>query len=151
MYTIQREPLADVKGGIDKMSPEHWDEVETIPFVLDVDWDLLFSLEKLGSLLCIGARKDGECVGYAVYIISPMSHCIGRVSAHCDSIFLHPDHRCGALGIRLVREGDRILAEEGADLIVQNVRNSSVKLAGVLDRLDYEMQGYVYTKTLGED
>ena len=147
MHSIAEESFSDAQPGIESLARMHWDEIETTSFPFDIDWALLQTLADAGALITVTVRDDQDVfVGYALYSISPMTHSAGVRVAISDSLYLRPDHRKGALGIRFLRESERILRDAGVDMIVQNVRTSSVKLAGVLERLNYDRDGFTYIK-----
>ena len=149
MYTIAQESFSSAQPGIQSLARMHWDEVETTSLPFRIDWDLLQALADANSLVCISVRDDAnKFVGYALYIISPMTHSAGCTSAVCDSLYIRPQDRLGSLGIRFLRESESILREAGVDLVVQNVRNSSLNLEGVLAYLGYDHDGLTYVKEM---
>lgn len=149
-YTIAREPFADAQPGIESLARAHWDEIESDEDTFDIDWDLLQSLCDLNALITITVRDEHDTfVGYALYVIAPMTHSYGVIAAVQDSLYIRPDHRKGSLGIRFLRESEDILKAAGASEIVQNTRTSSENLDAVLARVGYTLTGSTYTKKLG--
>lgn len=150
-YVISREQFADAQPGIESLARAHWDEIEGSdnPW-LDVNWDLLQSLCDLGVLVSITVRDEQAVfVGYALYVLSPLTHSQGLTAAVQDMLYLRPDHRKGSLGIRFLRESEGILRAAGADEIVQSTRTSSESLDSVLTRVGYTVTGTTYSKKLG--
>ena len=88
---------------------------------LAVNWAAYAKLEEAGAEACVVARREGYPVGYAVYLIVPHLHYATQV-ADADVFFLDPRWRSGWLGVRLLREAEKLLRERGVNEVLNRVK-----------------------------
>ena len=102
---------------------------------LDIDWDQYLGVESMGLLTAWAAWRGGTMVGYSVMVVLPSMHSRIMV-AESLALFVHPEHRRGGLGMRLIRLTEASANESGAELRWRS------KSGQALDRLLPRM-GYV--------
>lgn len=87
------------------------------PIPLDLDIDAYRSLETAGILRGYTARKDGELIGYAAFVVSPSNlHHKGLRYASLDVLSVVPKWR-GLTGSRLMAYAERQLKSEGVQMV----------------------------------
>lgn len=99
-----------------------------------------------GALTILGYFKEDVLVGFISCLVIPTPHYLGRSMVATESIFVHPDHRAGGAGIRLLREAEVFAAVCGAmGLIV--AAPAGGKLSKVLASMDnYRLTNEVYIR-----
>jgi GNAT superfamily N-acetyltransferase len=146
-----------IADGLEDLAVLHWEEVEIdkeeIP--LDLNFDMARAFERAGQFRAAGLRRDGELIGYAVFVImAPMFH---RTILHafCEGIYVDPPYR--GHGLALVLWCERTLAEEGVRRIYISERisadlsdnNKPARLGALLTALGYTMSERRHSKVLG--
>jgi predicted GNAT superfamily acetyltransferase len=128
---------------------QHYDEVAQFKSVnvLDPDIDTYLRLQEKGSLLTLVAFVDGSCVGYSCNIISPNMHYRQALYCKNDVLFLHKDYRHSMIGLRLIRETERLAKERGAQLMLWHAKERTA-LNSLLPRLDYKVVDVIHAKEL---
>lgn len=71
-------------------------------------------LEALGTYRVVGARYQGELVGYNSFFINRRTRSKNIVQSVSDSLYLAPEYRRGMNGVRFLKETDRLLREAGS-------------------------------------
>lgn len=110
--TFGWEPLAVLlEDGLAAIVCAHWDEVAVHPdkMPLAVDWDKYQDLEDKGILKVMGARRGDKLIGYSSFMVMPHLHYSTTLHAANDAIYVDPAER--GVGIKLIRESERALAE----------------------------------------
>lgn len=107
--------------------------------------DYYAALEATGALRALGAWSDDMLVGVATVLTSPVPHHSKPVCV-MESLFLHPDHRFGGLGIKLLRAAEVLAAETGDALFVTAPPGGA--LMRVIRRLGYSSAGATFVKAL---
>ena len=83
----------------------HWAEIaghqDTVP--LDPDFARYQRLEDDGMLRIFTARNDSILIGYFITFISPHIHYKSTIYGINDILYVHPDHRGGTVGYRLMK------------------------------------------------
>ena len=93
-------------------------------------------IERTGKMAVYTARDDGELVGYAIFFVSPHIHYADTIVAMNDVLFLHPAHRKGSMGTRLIKFCEQGLRTRGAHKIVWHIKLSR-DWSPILIRLGY--------------
>ena len=126
---------------------EHYDEVARNKrvMVLKPDWLRYKALEQMDSLLMLAAWKDSMLVGYAASFIVTHLHYSDMLYVQNDVLFVAREHRNSRLGMRLIRETERIAADRGADLVMWHAKEATA-LAQILPRLGYGVQDIVFSR-----
>jgi GNAT superfamily N-acetyltransferase len=146
---IRVERYADVIGEIRPLLEQHYQEIasfkEAIP--LDPDYDRYQDLELAGALVIIAARREGRLVGYSIFFLAPHPHYKSTIFAGNDIVFLRPEERSGGLGVRLIRESERIVRELGAKQISWHIKPVN-DFSPLLERLGYARHEIIMAKLL---
>lgn len=92
----------------------HYDEIGTHKHlkVLKPDYEAYLELERDGHLRVFIVRDDDDkMIGYSVTFIQNHIHYSDCVYALNDILFVHPDHRGGTVGYRLIKESIKDVKE----------------------------------------
>lgn len=123
VVTYQEERFTDLREEGAALFAQHWLEASADRSVpLDVDWQQYENMESIGAMLTVTARRGGELIGYAVYVVWPHLHYRGRLIADADSFFLDPADRRGFVGVLLFREAETMLRARGAHEVWARVK-----------------------------
>jgi GNAT superfamily N-acetyltransferase len=118
-----------------------------LPLVPDPDVERYTMLDDTGMTLALGVFDGDEIVGYSNNVLSGSLHYRGLIVCQNDAIYLRSDYRRGTLGLRLMRETERLARERGADMIVWHAKPDT-NFERVLSRRKYAIQETVYTRAL---
>lgn len=120
-----------------------------LPLVPDPDVERYALLDQSGMSLALGVfdEADEQIVGYSNNLISESLHYRGVVICQNDAIYLRADHRRGTLGLRLMRETERVAYVRGADLVVWQCKPDT-PMHALLAKGRYALQDLVYTRAL---
>lgn len=162
LTSVLQNPTAGVRivetpmtGRVDEMwnlLVAHWTEVAKNKqvMVLKPDMAKYLQLDAQGALLCLAAiDPDGEIVGYSVCFIGPHIHYADLIVCNNDILFLRDDLRPSRLGLRLMKETERLAAERGARLMLWHAKEETA-LAKILPRMGYGVQDIIFSKQLGD-
>lgn len=136
---------------IEELKPlvrRHYEEValhKTIP--LDPDWSRYTLLAKADALLVVGARDQGQLVGYSVFYISSMMHYKSTNSASSDVIYLAPEHRTGFAGIKLIKASEDALRNKGITKVFWHVKVIK-DFRKILYRIGYQDEDLVLSRII---
>lgn len=149
MITLQRETLFDIIGEVDDLLRLHYEEValhkESVP--LAPMWERYRQLESIDAFVLYTARSDGELIGYSAFFINRHMHYGDTVMAHNDVIFLHPDHRRGSAGIKLIKFCEQQLRERGVVKATWHVKQEH-DFGAILRRMGYIAEDLIFGKIL---
>ena len=145
---IALEPFAAIVHELPPLMLDHWTESETdkgaLP--LDPDWDRMFMLARQGMLHCVTARSLGGLVGYVLTLTVPHVYSRQALQAEIQAVYLIPSFRGLWLGMRMLRESERILRSQF--VIARFYAAVPDRLAPLFKRLGYRHNETVYTKVL---
>lgn len=115
MVKYQQEFLGGVRGEVETLIQDHYDEVYPARSVLDwdMDWDAYEKLEEIGLLKIFTAREEKTLVGYLWVLISPNLHVKGNLVAHDDGLFVSKPHRGSSVAKRLLGFAEKCLKDDG--------------------------------------
>lgn len=149
MLTLQAETLFDVIHEVDDLLRLHYEEVAlhkaSVP--LAPMWERYRMLEAADAFVIYTARQDGVLVGYSAFFINRHMHYGDTVMAHNDVIFLHPDHRRGSAGIKLIRFSEQQLRARGIVKMTWHVKVDH-DFGAILRRIGYTAEDTVFGKIL---
>lgn len=143
------EPFSSVYPEASELLRLHWEEVAPYKdlLTLNPDMQMYRTLEEQGRIVVVTARRLGELIGYVVMMLHAHHHYSHVLTATEDIHFLHPDHRKGSLGLRLIAAAEAEMAARGVR--VMTLRTKVTHNHGLLfERLGYQPQDIVYTKRL---
>jgi hypothetical protein len=123
------------------------DHAVGLPLVPDPDVERYTMLDQSGMSLALGVFDGDEIVGYTNSLISESLHYRGVVICQNDAIYLRANRRRGSLGLRLMRETERVAYMRGADMVVWQCKPDT-PMHALLARGRYALQDLVYTRAL---
>lgn len=142
-----REKYSDAL--IDEMLPlwkDHYDEIAMYTdFPLSPNLVMYKQSDDAGFLRIFTARHEGKLVGYQVFFIHNHPHYSSMRQAVQDNLFLLDKMRIGMTGYRFLKWADERLAEDGVDIIFQNVRKTA-HFGRMLERLGYAEHDILYSR-----
>jgi len=116
MYKIQLCEVEDIRNApnIDVLLSSYASE-GSIPEIGEQcpQWDTYEVMCKAGLLHILGAFQEDMLVGFVTFIVSELPH-YGVNVATSESLFLHPEHRHGRLGINIIRAAQLMAKDLGA-------------------------------------
>ena len=149
MIDLGTEKIADVAGEIDSLLAMHYDEIAADKHLikLDPDWGKYESLERDDSLRIFTARHEGKLIGYSVFFLAWHPHYKSNLFAQNDILYLHPDHRKGRDGIRLIHYSEEQLKKDRVDKIMWHVKVKN-DWRKILARMGYVEQDVIMAKAV---
>lgn len=126
----------------------HWRETEAhfSGSPPDLDLALYRAAEQAGTALAFAAFDGGRMVGYVSGFVVRHPH-YGFVIGQHDLLFVHPDCRKGALGLRLMRRFEREAKDKGAAAVMYHAKPGTV-FERILQRTGCMEEEVVYRKEL---
>ena len=111
----QQEFLYSVRGDVENLIQDHYNEVYPVRNVFDwdMDWDAYEKLEEAEMLKIFTARDGENLVGYLWVLLTPNLHSKGSVLACDDGLFVAETHRGKAVAKELIRFTEDCLREDG--------------------------------------
>lgn len=79
------------------------------------DVDAYSRMEAAGVAHFLGVFKDGELVGFACLLVTPVPHFQGRLIGVTESLFVAAAHRPGGAGMALLHAVEALARDLGAD------------------------------------
>jgi GNAT superfamily N-acetyltransferase len=147
MIAFSKEPFKVVEDNF-HLIRQHWDEVVRDSRPLDPHWEMFREMEKVGALVCFVVRKEGEVVGYTVFLLQPNTHSKNTKVAFCDAVFLRKDCRKGGIGKSFLEYCDEELEKIGANMILWHVK-PHVDYSPSLKAMGYTHFATVYAREIG--
>jgi predicted GNAT superfamily acetyltransferase len=126
----------------------HWQEIARDKKLMKLSPDVsqYRAMEDADMLISIGAfDDDGKMCGYAVSFIGTHLHYSELTYAHNDVLFVAEEYRSKRLGLRLIRETERIAKEKGARMVSWHAKQDSM-LAAMLPKLGYCVQDIIFSR-----
>lgn len=148
---IQLEAYSVVKNDVRELIQRHWEDIalNQDKIKLNPNWEGYAELDRAGMLRFFTARQDGELIGYFLLIVSRSLHYKDHLFANNDILFLHPDHRKGTAGLRLIRFAEQSLRDEGVSLMNVNTKIHA-PFDVIMQRMGFNLIERIYSKYLGE-
>jgi hypothetical protein len=113
------EPLTkEVEKEMMEMADLYWKDVSAPfhSFPPDPDWPMYEDMQKQNRLrMIIGRDDEGKVKALAIAVTGHHPH-YACVTASLPLFFLHPDHRKGMEGIRLLKEIEKLCEASGVQL-----------------------------------
>lgn len=103
MLIIKREKMGEILPELMQLLKIHHQELCVDPqkMPLKPDWAIYLTRERIGELMLMVAREDGEIVAYYIGFLSGMLHYSTVKSNHEDIFYTRPDQRDGTVAVRL--------------------------------------------------
>lgn len=149
MDAFTQEPLSAAL--IEEVGPlleQHWREIAhdlTIP--LSPAWGRYHALQDAGALRIYTARREGELIGYACFIINHNLHYSTSLQALQDVIFVRKDLRRGTLGTRLIKFSEEQLKADGVQVVFHHIK-AKHNWGALIERLGYTLVDHLYAKRI---
>jgi hypothetical protein len=107
--------------------------------------------ERSGSLRVYTARStSGALVGYNAFIVHGRLHYQSTLFALNDLIWLHPAHREGWTGVKLVKGAEAALKKDGVKFIEYGPKDHFDKFGKLLVKLGYAAFERRHRKYVGD-
>jgi GNAT superfamily N-acetyltransferase len=151
-YSIQEEPFtAELYDEVYPTLIEHWEEVaeDQDKIKMNPDEGTYHLMAESKSLHCLVCRYEGKVVGYLVTFFIHNPHYKDHLYAQNDIFFLHPDHRKGLLGYRMIKEHERMMKEKGVSIIMYHTK-AKRSFGPLLERFGHHLSEYTYRKYIGD-
>lgn len=134
----RQEFLDDVRGEVEALIQDHYDEVYPVRDVFDwdMDWDSYEKLEEHGLLKIFTARDNGELAGYLWVLITPNLHSKGSVLACDDGLFVAKEYRCKSVAKDLIQFVETCLKEDGVK-VLHIVGTTEKPIDALMQRMGY--------------
>lgn len=129
---------------------KHWHEIARNKqvMVLKPDRAKYDQLQAQGALLSLAALDpDGEIVGYSVNFLGPHIHYADLTVCNNDLLFLREDLRPSPIGLRLLKETERLAKARGARLMLWHAKEGT-SLAKIMPRMGYGVQDIIFSKEI---
>ena len=146
--TIQPCEHGQLLDQIGELAVCHWQELETefSDRVPEPDRNVYDAMAAAGGLIAFSATLDGVVVGYASAFVCRHPH-YDMVLAHHDTLYLHPAHRNGSTGLRLMKAIEQEAFARGAERMMW-----TAKLGSAFERIllgkGYQVEETIYCKEL---
>ncbi len=146
--TYQRESVRDCIKEAWPLLLAHWGEVAHYPDIpLDPDDAAYFELEDAGFLRVFTVRREGELIGYAVFLVGPNPHYRTSLQAKQDILFLLPVYRGSRIGYKFIKYCDDQLRDESVQVVYHHVK-PKVDFGPLLKHIGYEFTETIYGRRL---
>jgi predicted GNAT superfamily acetyltransferase len=134
-YIIREELLEGDLSCLSHLFKEHWEESteNKLPLVLAPDFSKYRALKEAGCLVTLFAYADDEVVGYSWNFLYPHLHHSKSICGYNDILFVRPAYRQSPLGMRLIKETERVIKEKGGTFMFWYAKEGT-KLAKILRR-----------------
>ena len=151
MVKFYIETLSECKDDAKDLLSLHWDQIALNKdrIKLNPDWDTYQVLENKGALKIYTAREGALLVGYFVVVVSRSLHYKDHLFAANDILFLHPDHRKGLVGGKLIKFAEKRLKADGVSVLSINTKVHK-PFDILLKRLRFTHTENLYSKFLGD-
>lgn len=151
MLTYKQEFVDDCIDDIQHLIQLHWEEIalNKEKIKLNPDFEAYKELEGRGQLKIFTVRDGEWLVGYFVVILGRNIHYKDHIFAENDIIYIHPDHRKGFAGYRLIKFAETCLKEDGVSVLKINTKVHK-PFDPLLERMKYGFIERVYSKYLGD-
>ena len=149
---IQLESFEERLEELQTLLPLHYKELalnqDKVP--LSPIYDIYIQRERLGQLIFMTMRQEGELVGYFIGFIAPGLHYSTCLTCTMDIFFIRPDVRGSGLpGLKLFRALEKELKQRGVDrwFVGSKVKADA---SALFERLDFEKVEVYYSKWIGD-
>ena len=139
MFTYQQEFSYSLKGEIESLVDDEWQEVGDEPDLKpDLDWETIHALEEIGAIFAFTVRNDGKLVGYCV--VSKYNGIANKklVVAECQALFVSKEHRGCSVANKLIKFAVAVMKEEGANRFHLSASASTKDISPLMTRLGFD-------------
>ncbi len=148
-YNIIEDTFSDKIESMYSLFEQHYDEVAKNKEVMVLKDDRLKyeTAERTGNMFSLFAYYEGQIVGYSVNFIVNHLHYADLVIGMNDLLFVVPEHRNSVIGLRLIRQTERLAREKGIKLFTWHAKENT-SLAKILPALRYQTHEIIFSKVL---
>lgn len=145
------ERLVFVKKEMQSLLELHWELIalNKDKIKLNPNWAEYVNLDEAGILKLFTARQNGNLVGYFAVTVSTSMHYQDHKFAINDVVFIHPDHRNGSAGYKLIKYAEEQLTQMGVSLMIINTKIHQ-PFDKLLERMGFKQIERIYSKYIGE-
>jgi hypothetical protein len=145
---LQQEMLFEVVSEVQDLLAMHYEELtlNKDKVRLKPMWEKYAALENAGAFVVYTARKNGALVGYGAFFINQHLHYADLTVAANDVLFLHPEHRTGRNGIRLIQFCENELRKKIGSFKLTWHAKLGTDLGSVLNRMGYSTEESMLAK-----
>ena len=149
LMDFKRELIYEIIHEVDDLLALHYEELtlNKDKIKLKPMWPRYAALEAADAFVVFTAREEGKLIGYSAFFVNRHLHYEDTVLASNDVLFLHPDHRLGMTGIRLIKFSEKELSTVGAHKVTWHAKHNT-HLIPILTRLGYKNEEVVMGKIL---
>jgi hypothetical protein len=124
MIVCNVEPYLDCLPEIKVHLNEHYEELSVTKgnFPLDPNWETYIRLAEEGSLRVITCRKDGELIGYILFLLHYNLHYRTMLVALEDLYYLKKEERKGRTGINMFKYAEQYLKSAGVNRVIMGTK-----------------------------
>lgn len=146
---IRRSNVSEMQELASDLFADHWDEIAKNKqvMILKPDWDAYRLLESQGKLLVLAAFIDDKLVGYSANIVARHLHYFDLIICNNDILFVHKDHRASPIGLRLIKETEKMAKQAGAQMMLWHAKEQTA-LDKIMPKLKYNVQDIIYSKEI---
>ncbi len=149
-FEIKLEPLGDkLTTVLPVLLNEHWEELATNKELMTLKPDLerYRILEEMGLFVALFAYANGKLIGYSGNVIVQNLHYSDLTMFQNDVLFISKEYRNSTIGLKLIKETERIAKEKGAKLMLWHAKENS-PFAHILPKMGCKVQDIIYSKAL---
>lgn len=145
---LQQEMLFEVASEVQDLLEMHYEELtlNKDKVRLKPMWERYAALERAGAFVIYTARKNGVLVGYSAFFINQHLHYADLTVAANDVLFLHPRHRTGRNGIRLIQFCENELKQKLVSFKMTWHAKMNTDLSSMLNRMGYSTEESMLAK-----
>ena len=144
---LTSDDLAQLRDQLRELAVLNWQETGYLR-EFNPNFEQIGSLVDIGVMTALGAiDRDGKLIGYSAFIVAPHTHNRDVIVGANDALFVHPEHRAGTLGGRMILETELEAKRLGASVFLWHCRWGS-DLVNILRRHGYSDVDTVIGKEL---
>jgi hypothetical protein len=127
----------------------HYDELNQNKSVMTVnpDDDAYMKWQELGALVLLVMYLDDVAIGYSVNYLCNSIHYVDTLICKNDLFYIHPDHRKGRNGIKLIAETKIEASELGAKLMMWHCKEDT-PMRKLLERTGCKVEEITYSEVI---
>jgi N-acetylglutamate synthase-like GNAT family acetyltransferase len=150
-FTFSRVPIGPVADQLQVLAEREYDEVGQKDLDrLNVDWARYRELDAAGKLATFIAKRDGNVVGYAVFVVQTHIHYQDALVAANSAVYVVPDARAGRVVLKLLRYAEIGLKAQGVKKVYYHVKREK-DFGRLLEHLGYQDCERMFAKALGPE
>lgn len=148
-YVIAPERFDNVLQELKPLHEMHWLETEKHRhgLVLKPAYEAMSADDRYGNLLQFTVRRAGDLVGNLRMYVHESRHTDNRIASE-DTLHVHPEHRDGMLGLKLVRYAESCMSKLPRVAEIECNSKTLNKADVLMRRLAYSPVGIMFHKYL---